>query len=112
MVLIAVEAVPVGSKPPAVVGVQIFTGERHGFDASAPLSTRASSLQRRAGGSAIIPKLVKLVESPSTLTEELPPFFTRSAADAPSRALASLIVIFYVCLCGKMWLPSFLLKAC
>ena len=31
MVLIAVEVVPVGSKPSAAVGVRISTGERHGF---------------------------------------------------------------------------------
>ena len=61
-IVTAVEAVPVGSKPPAAVGVRISTGERHGFGASAPFSTRALS------------KLVKLVEPFSTLTEKLLPF--------------------------------------
>ena len=53
MILIAVEAVPAGSEPPMVVVVCISPGERHGFGASAPSSTGASSLQvmRRAGGS-------------------------------------------------------------
>ena len=45
MVLITVEAVPAGSKPPAAVGVRISTGERRGFGVAAPLSTRASSLE-------------------------------------------------------------------
>ena len=84
IILIAVEAVPAGSKPPAAVGVRISTGEIHGFGASAPLSTRASPTDSSgAGGSAIMLKLAKLVGSPSTLAEELSPFMTRSAAEAP-----------------------------
>ena len=58
MVLVAVEVVPAESKPPAVVSVSICTGERHGFGTASPLPTRASSLEGRAGGSAITPKLV------------------------------------------------------
>ena len=58
MVLIAVETVPVGSKPPAAVGVRISKGRIHDFGASAPLSTRASSLQGRAEGSAIMPNII------------------------------------------------------
>ena len=58
MVLVAVEAVPAGSKPPVAVSVNISTGERHDFGAALPLSTRASSLEGRAGGSAIMSKLV------------------------------------------------------
>ena len=51
MVLITVEPVPAGSKPPVAIRVRISTGERQGFDAAAPLSIRASSLaQGRAGG--------------------------------------------------------------
>ena len=46
-----VKALPVGSKPPAVVGDRISKGERHDLSAAAPLPTRASSLdQGRAGG--------------------------------------------------------------
>ena len=41
MVLIAVEAVPTGSKPPATVSVRVSTSERHGSGASAPSSTMA-----------------------------------------------------------------------
>ena len=44
--LIAVEAVPAGSKPPMIVNVRISTDDRHGFGAAAPLSTTASSLQQ------------------------------------------------------------------
>ena len=85
MVLIAVEAVPAGSKPPAAVGVLIPTGNRHGFGASMPLSCRASPVDfSEAGGSTIVPKLVKLVVPPLILAEELSPFITRSGAGAPS----------------------------
>ena len=53
---IAVEAVPV------TVDVRISADERHGFGASASLSTRASSIDiSGAGGSAVMLKLVKLV---------------------------------------------------
>ena len=69
MILIAVEAVPAGSKPPAAVGVRISTGERHGFGTSAPLSIRVPSLQGRAGGSVeSSPKLVKFVGPSPTQT--------------------------------------------
>ena len=88
----AVENVPAGSKPPVTVGVRISTGEGHGFSALASLSTRPSSLNigRRVEGSAILPKLVKLVGSSSALAEELFPFITRSAA-APSVRLRALV---------------------
>ena len=61
MVLIAVEAVLAGSKPPAAACVRISAAERHSFRVSAPLSTRASSLEQgRAGGSVeSSPKLVR-----------------------------------------------------
>ena len=59
MVLVAVEAMPAGSKPPAAVGERISNGERHDFGAAAPFSTKASSLQGGAGGSAFTPKLVR-----------------------------------------------------
>ena len=60
MVIVAVEVLPVGSKPPAAVGVCISRGERHSFGTAAPLSTKTSSLQRRAGGSAFTPKMVEI----------------------------------------------------
>ena len=51
MVIVVVEVVPAGSKPPVAVCVRISMGERHGFGAAASLSTRASSLEQgRAGG--------------------------------------------------------------
>ena len=62
MILFAVEAVLVGSKPPVAVSVRFFTGERHGFGTAAPLLTMASSLQGRAGGS---------VESSSKLAKHI-----------------------------------------
>ena len=80
MVLITVEAVPAGSKPPTAVSVGISTGEIHSFGASAPLSTRAASLRGRLRGSTVMPKLVELVGSAPTLfAEQLSPRFARSA---------------------------------
>ena len=51
MVLAAIEASPVESKPPAAVGERISKDGRHDLGAVVPLSTRTSSLQGRAGGS-------------------------------------------------------------
>ena len=81
MVLIAVDAWPVGSEPPAAGGVRISTGERYNFVASALLSIRASSQQGRAAGSFVMPKLVELVGLASTLfAEELSSCFARPYA--------------------------------
>ena len=60
MVLVAVEGLSVGSKPPAAVGERIFKGERRDLGTAAPLSTKTSSLQETAGGSAFMPKMVEL----------------------------------------------------
>ena len=77
---------PAESKPPVAVSVRISTGERRSFGATAPLSTRASSLKRRAGGSAVMPKQVELVEPlPTFLAEELSPFITRPATASSVR---------------------------
>ena len=79
MVLVVVEAVPAGSKPPAAVGIRIFKGERHDFGATAPLPTRALSLEqgRARGPVKSSPKLVKLVGPAWTLfAEQLSPCFT------------------------------------
>ena len=64
MVSVALEASPVGTKPPAAVDGRISKNGRHDSDAAAPHSTTASSLQGRAGGSAFTPKLVELVFGP------------------------------------------------
>ena len=87
MIPSAVEAVPVGGKPPTAVGVRISTGERHGFGAAAPSSTRASSLeQRRVGGPVeSSPKLVRQIGSVLTCTEELSPLIPRSAPTSSIR---------------------------
>ena len=72
LVLVAVELLPVGSKPPAAVGVRISKGEGHDFGVAAPFSTKTSSLQGRAGGSAFAPKPVEHIGSGSTrFTENL-----------------------------------------
>ena len=86
MTLAAVEAVQAVSKSPAAVSVRISTGERQGFRAAALLSTRASSLKGRAGGSAFMPKLVEHVGPASTRAEELlSPCFACSAAASSVR---------------------------
>ena len=109
MDLIVLEVTPAGSKPPAADdSMRTSTSGRCGFGASAPFSTRASSLHiERAGGSAILPKLV----GPSTArAEEISPCFSSYAA-APSVRLR-VFVCFYVCLGGEMWLLSFMLESC
>ena len=76
MVLIDIEVVLAGSRPPAAVSVRISAGERQGFGASVTLSTRTSSLRGRARGSAVMPKLVELVGPASTpFGEQLSPCF-------------------------------------
>ena len=45
MVLVALEVLSVGSKPPAAVGVRISKGERHDFGAAPPFLTKTSSLK-------------------------------------------------------------------
>ena len=61
MVLVAVEAMPAGSNPPAAARVRISTGVRYGFGAPVPLSTKASSLEQRGSGGPVesSPKLAK-----------------------------------------------------
>ena len=60
MIFVAVEVSPVGSKPPAAVVEHIQKDGRHDLGAAAPFSTKKSSLQGRAGGSAITPKQVEV----------------------------------------------------
>ena len=57
----AVEASPVGTKPPAAVDERISKDGRHGSDAAVSHSITTSSLQGRAGDSAFTPKLVEFV---------------------------------------------------
>ena len=101
MVLNAVEVVPVGSNPSVTDGVHIFIGERHGFGASAPLSTMASSLQGRAGGSVeSSPGLDRHIGLTSIRAEELlSPCFTGSAATA---SYARLLVLMSGATSGSM----------
>ena len=96
MALIAVEAVSPGNKPPAVDdSMHTPVGGRYGFGALAPLLTRASPMHFSGAGSlAIVPKLVKLVGPSSTLEQELSPFFTRSATEAPSVCLRAFVLGF------------------
>ena len=81
MVLIAVETVPTGIKPPVAVSVRLSTGRRHGVCSSAPLSTMASPIQRgRVEGSVeSSPQLVRHIRSGSTFfAEQLSPWFVWS----------------------------------
>ena len=70
MALGAAAVLSVGSKPPAAVDVRISEGERPDFGAAVPFSTKTSSLQGSAGGSAFTPKLVEQVGSVWTLFAE------------------------------------------
>ena len=66
LVSVAVEASPVGTKPPAAVDERISMDGRHDFGAASPLLTKTLSLQGRAGDSAFTPKLVELVFGPGS----------------------------------------------
>ena len=66
----ALDASPVGTKPPAAVDERISTDERHVSDAAAPHSTTLSSLQERAGSTAFTPKLVELVVGPGSTRKQ------------------------------------------
>ena len=66
MVSEALEASPVGTKPPAAVDEFISMDGRHNSNAAAPHSTTLSSLRGRTGGSAFTPKLVELVVRPGS----------------------------------------------
>ena len=85
MALITVEAESAGSKLPAADNsTRTYMGGRYGLGASAPLLTRTSPMHFAGPvSSAMMLKLIKLVGPSSTLTEELSPFFTRFAAEAP-----------------------------
>ena len=79
MIFNAVEAVPTGSELPAAdKSIRNSMGGRYGFDALAPLLTRALPMHfSGARGSVIMPKLAKLVVPSMTLKKEVFPFFTR-----------------------------------
>ena len=77
----ALEASPVGTKPPATIDERISMDGRHDSDAAGPLSTTTSSLQGRAGGSAFTPKLVELVVGPGS-TRRVQKQFLRIACTA------------------------------
>ena len=112
MILIAVEAVPAGSKPPVAISARIFTGERHGFGAAAPLSTRTSSLsQGRAGGPVkSSAKLVRHTGVMIDLVRKTAILILRLNYYSVLHTLVSLLVSCYVCLPGETWLPSILLE--
>ena len=82
----ALEASPVGTKPPATVDGRISMDGRHDSNAAAPHSTTLSSLQGRAGGSAFTPKLVELVVGPGSTrrAEKHSPRIACTAVAAPS----------------------------
>ena len=85
MVPVAVEVLPMGSKPPAAVGVRISKGERHDLGAAAPFSTKLSSLSERVGGLAFTPRRVEHIGSGSTRSaEKLSSCIAYTALAAPS----------------------------
>ena len=68
MIFVAVEVLPVGSKPPAAIGERISKDGRHDLGAAARLSTRAFSFEQGGAGSPVqsSPELVELIGSGST----------------------------------------------
>ena len=74
MILVVVEALPAGSKPPAAIGERISRGEIHDLGAAAPLPTSASSLDQERAGDPVEspPKLVEYIGSASTRFAEQP----------------------------------------
>ena len=56
----AVEASPVGTKPPVAVDERNSKDGRHDLGDVAPSSTKTFSPQGIAGGSAIMPKLIEV----------------------------------------------------
>ena len=85
MVFNPVKAMPAGSELPAADNsIRTSMGGRYGFDALAPLLTGALPMHfSGARGSAIMPKLVKLVGPSTTLKIEVFPVFTRSRVLMP-----------------------------
>ena len=61
VVSVAVEVLPVGSKPSAAIDERISKGKRYDLGAAVPLSTTTSSLQGRAEGTAFTSKLVEMI---------------------------------------------------
>ena len=77
MIFVAVEVSPVISKPPAADGGRISKDERHNLGDASPFSTKTSSLKGRSGGSAIMPKQVKVFGPGSIrVAEQLSPCVT------------------------------------
>ena len=95
MVLIVVEAVRASSKPPlADDSMRTSTGGRYCFGAAVTSLTRAPPMHfSGAGGSTILPNLVKLIGPSSTRAEEVSSCFSSSAA-APSVRLRVLFSVF------------------
>ena len=83
MVSEAVEASPVGTKPPAAVDERICKDGTHDTDATVPHTTMTSSLQGKAVGSAFTPKLVESVVGPGS---------TRRAEGNPHALLVLLLL--------------------
>ena len=114
MVRSIVETEPACCKPPVVVDVCISTGERGGFSASAPSSTRTSSLPSvTAEGSMnfLSPKLAWLIGL-LTRTDEIYPYQVSLIWCDALLTAVSLVVLFYICLRGETCLPSLKLQSC
>ena len=75
MIFVAVKVSPIGSKPPAADGERISKDWKHDLGDASPFSTRTSSLQGRAGGSAFMSKLAEFYFGPGStrVVEQLSP---------------------------------------
>ena len=113
MILVVVEALPVGSKPPAAVSVRISTVERPRLWRRSAYVDQNVIPARESG------RFSFHAETGQTYRAGLDPFcrtaipmLRLNCSSGAPRALASLFLCWHVCLHGKTWLPSNLLEVC
>ena len=119
MVLVAVEASTVVSKPSTAVGERISEDGRHDLGDAAPFLTKTSSLQGMTFWSRTAREIGRFGLHAETdrglrsglnfLCSTAIPMHRLNYSSGTLRALASLNVCGPVCLHGKTWLPSILL---
>ena len=83
-----------GTKPPADVDECISKDRRHDSGDISPLSTTTSSLQGRAGGSAITPKLAELVFGPGSNRRAEKPSPSIACTAVAATSVRSRVLVF------------------
>ena len=117
MVVIAVEAVPAGSRPPAVddsmrtcTGLKMWLWRFCAFVNQGVTNAFFGSLRKRFGYHAEAGRTGRAVLDSIISRRAIP--VHHSICCSVLRTRASLGVWFYVCLRGETWVPSFMIKAC